>query len=83
MLQEKQERAKRHHRKSSRVIDSQEAKQKKLLAAHPLYVQIKINLEKEEGATLILNFYYRLKLRVVTVKCNVITPAPISGISTG
>ncbi|GLV32133.1 thoc5 [Carabus blaptoides fortunei] len=77
------DRQKRHHRKSSRVIEPMDAKRDKLLASHPLFVRVEITLDGGKAPNLILDFYYKTKLHVVTVKCVVNTPEPITGISTG
>lgn len=70
--------SKRHHRKRSSKIDRLEERRKRLLAKHPLNVNLTISLK--DGSTITLEFYYLLNLSVVTVKCAVQVSEPITGV---
>lgn len=75
---ENNEKSKRHHRKRNNKVDRQEERRKRLLAKHPLTVNLTIKLK--DGSNMKLVFSYLLNLAVVTVKCSLQMSQPISGI---
>lgn len=54
----------------SQKREMKELKRKKLLAKHPLSVNLKMNLK--DGTSLTLEFFYLMKLKIVTVLPNVV-----------
>ncbi|XP_034239809.1 THO complex subunit 5 homolog [Thrips palmi] len=75
---ESNEKSKRHHRKRNSKVDRQEERRKRLLAKHPLTVNLTINLK--DGSNMKLVFSYLLNLGVVTVKCSIQMSQPITGL---
>ena len=68
----------RHHRKRSSKVDRLEERRKRLLAKHPLVVNLTVTLR--DGSSLKLEFFYLLNLGVVTVKCTIDVTKPITGV---